>query len=126
MLATRSMGLKLGSPPRRWERGKMPPGAGAVPGSNRRPGLNLPGAMAIVISQPTRIASERQIHVQTQPAHAAAPSANAVNTPLSSPNDAQLLQRVAAHDRQAFAQLYDRYATILFSTICRVLNNRDE
>src|SRR5262245_34386473 len=114
-----------------WEGGNVQPGAGAGPNPpgqclNAPPpaaGLNLPGAMAIVISQPTRIASERRIHVQTQLAHAAA---NSVNTPLSSPNDAQLLQRVAAHDRQAFAQLYDRYATILFSTICRVLGNRDD
>jgi RNA polymerase sigma-70 factor (ECF subfamily) len=80
--------------------------------------------MSIVISQPTRIASERrsQIDIDTEPAHAAA---NPVNTPLQ-PNDAQLLQRVAARDRQAFAQLYDRYSTLLFSTVLRVLNNREE
>jgi RNA polymerase sigma-70 factor (ECF subfamily) len=50
----------------------------------------------------------------------------AVNPSLSTSDDTQLLRRVAHGDRQAFSQLYDRYAGVLYSTIVRVLNNTEE
>ena len=51
----------------------------------------------------------------------------AVNTPLTiTIDDAELLRRVAQRDRQAFSQLYDRYAGVLHSTILRILNNHEE
>ncbi|HYV30081.1 MAG TPA: sigma-70 family RNA polymerase sigma factor [Candidatus Binatia bacterium] len=49
-----------------------------------------------------------------------------MNTPPTTIDDAQLLQRVGQRDRQAFSQLYDRYAAILYTTILRVLNHSDE
>ena len=54
---------------------------------------------------------------------------NAVNTPGSpgaALDDAQLLRRIAGRDREAFSQLYDRYAGVLYSTVLRILNNPDE
>lgn len=51
---------------------------------------------------------------------------SSVNTPLTTPDDVQLLRQVGQRDRQAFAQLYDRYAGVLYSTIHRVLNNPEE
>jgi RNA polymerase sigma-70 factor (ECF subfamily) len=51
---------------------------------------------------------------------------SSVNTPLTTTDDVQLLRQVSQRDRQAFAQLYDRYAGVLYSTIYRVLNNPDE
>ena len=51
---------------------------------------------------------------------------NALHNPLTTFEDAQLLRRVAERDRQAFAQLYDRYSGVLYSTALRVLNHREE
>jgi RNA polymerase sigma-70 factor (ECF subfamily) len=79
--------------------------------------------MPIVISQPTWIALGPSAPVRARPADA---EAYLVNTPPLLPDDVELLQRVAQRDRQAFAQIYDRYAGLLFSTIQRVLNNPDE
>ena len=56
----------------------------------------------------------------------AARNTNAVNDPGSAPDDAQLLRRIAARDRDAFSQLYDRYNGVLYSTVFRVLNHPDE
>ncbi len=39
--------------------------------------------------------------------------------------EAALVGRVAAGDRRAFEELYDRFAGVLFSTAFRVLNNRE-
>jgi len=41
-------------------------------------------------------------------------------------DDAELLQRIAQRDRQAFSQLYDRYSGVLYSTTLRILNNPEE
>ena len=41
-------------------------------------------------------------------------------------NDVELLKAVAARDEAALAQLYDRYRTILFGLLMRILNNREE
>jgi RNA polymerase sigma-70 factor (ECF subfamily) len=49
-----------------------------------------------------------------------------VNNPPATTDDAQLLQRIGQHDRQAVSQLYDRYAGVLYSTILRVLNDPKE
>jgi len=49
-----------------------------------------------------------------------------VNTPLTTTDDAQLLARVGQRDRQAFSQLYNRYSSILYSTILRVVNNAED
>ena len=53
-------------------------------------------------------------------------SPTALNNPSTTVDDAQLLARIAQRDRQAFSQLYDRYAGILYSTIFRVLNNPED
>ena len=41
-------------------------------------------------------------------------------------NDVELLKAIAARDEAALAQLYDRYRTILFGLLMRILNNREE
>jgi len=41
-------------------------------------------------------------------------------------DDTQLLRRIAERDRQAFSQFYDRYATLLYSTVLRALNHRED
>jgi RNA polymerase sigma-70 factor, ECF subfamily len=41
-------------------------------------------------------------------------------------DDALLLQRVARRDREAFAQLYERYSGILYSTVWRIVGNSEE
>jgi RNA polymerase sigma-70 factor (ECF subfamily) len=41
-------------------------------------------------------------------------------------DDAQLLQRIAQGDRQAFSQLYDRYSGVLYSTTIRILKDPEE
>ena len=40
--------------------------------------------------------------------------------------DVELLKAIAARDEAALAQLYDRYRTILFGLLMRILNNREE
>lgn len=47
-------------------------------------------------------------------------------TPSAALDDARLLGRIARRDREAFSQLYDRYAGLLYSTAMRVLNDPDE
>ena len=49
-----------------------------------------------------------------------------VNERPSTIDDAQLLQRIAQQDRQAFSQLYDRYSGVLYSTTLRILNDHHE
>jgi RNA polymerase sigma-70 factor (ECF subfamily) len=51
---------------------------------------------------------------------------NSPGTPGAALDDVRLLQRIARRDREAFSQLYDRYAGVLYSTVMRVLNNPDE
>jgi RNA polymerase sigma-70 factor (ECF subfamily) len=51
---------------------------------------------------------------------------DAVNTPPATIDEAQLLQRIAQRDRQAFSQLYDRYAGVLYSTTIRILKDSHE
>ena len=46
-------------------------------------------------------------------------------TPSAALDDARLLGRIARRDREAFSQLYDRYAGLLYSTAMRVLNDPD-
>ena len=46
-------------------------------------------------------------------------------TPQTTP-DAELIQRVAGGDREAFAELYDRFAAILFGIVLRILRSRAE
>src|SRR5438270_460258 len=40
--------------------------------------------------------------------------------------DAELIQRVAGGDREGFAELYDRFAAILFGIVLRILRSRAE
>ncbi len=49
-----------------------------------------------------------------------------VNHPPNTPDEVELLRRIARQDRQAFAQLYDRYAGVLFATAFRVVNDHEE
>jgi RNA polymerase sigma-70 factor (ECF subfamily) len=46
-------------------------------------------------------------------------------TPQTTP-DAELIQRVADGDREGFAELYDRFAAILFGIVLRILRSRAE
>lgn len=39
--------------------------------------------------------------------------------------EVQLMQRLGKGDRQSFAELYDRFSSVLFSIACRVLNNHE-
>jgi RNA polymerase sigma-70 factor (ECF subfamily) len=41
-------------------------------------------------------------------------------------SDVLLLKAIAARDEAALAELYDRYRTILFGQLMRILNNREE
>jgi RNA polymerase sigma-70 factor, ECF subfamily len=45
---------------------------------------------------------------------------------LAQESDILLLKAIAARDEAALAQLYDRYRTILFGLLMRILNNREE
>ena len=47
-------------------------------------------------------------------------------TPASALDDERLLRRIARREREAFSQLYDRYAGVLYSTAMRVLNDSNE
>jgi len=49
-----------------------------------------------------------------------------VNEPLTTTDEAQLVQRIAQRDRQAFSQLYNRYANLLYGTAMRIVNHPDE
>ena len=40
--------------------------------------------------------------------------------------DVELLQRIGAKDRAAFAEFYDKYSTLLFSIASRILNDAGE
>ena len=55
--------------------------------------------------------------------------ASVVNTPVtpaSALDDERLIRRIARREREAFSQLYDRYAGVLYSTAMRVLNDAKE
>ena len=49
-----------------------------------------------------------------------------VNENAAHPSDAELLQRISAGDRAAFAAFYDRHATLMFSVACKVLRDQGE
>jgi RNA polymerase sigma-70 factor (ECF subfamily) len=44
----------------------------------------------------------------------------------SAPTDVHLLQRIAAHDTAALAELYDRHSRLLFGLILRIVRDRGE
>ena len=44
----------------------------------------------------------------------------------SDPTDVSLLQRIAARDTAALAELYDRHSRLLFSLILRIVRDRGE
>jgi RNA polymerase sigma-70 factor (ECF subfamily) len=46
-----------------------------------------------------------------------------VNEQKTRDRDIELLQRIGAKDRAAFAEFYDKYSTLLFSIACKILNN---
>lgn len=46
-----------------------------------------------------------------------------VNDPMAPDVDGELLQRISAGDRAAFAEFYDRHSTMMFSVACKILNN---
>jgi RNA polymerase sigma-70 factor, ECF subfamily len=45
---------------------------------------------------------------------------------VSDPSDLNLLQRIAARDTAALAELYDRHSRLLFSLILRIVRDRGE
>lgn len=49
-----------------------------------------------------------------------------VNDETEPDKDAELLRRVAAGDRGAFAEFYDRHSTLMFSVACKILNDPTE
>jgi len=49
-----------------------------------------------------------------------------VNEPTAPDQDVELLQRIAAGDREAFATFYDKHSTLMFSVAVRVLNDQTE
>jgi RNA polymerase sigma-70 factor (ECF subfamily) len=49
-----------------------------------------------------------------------------MNDLLTFHDDALLLQRIARRDREALAQLYDRYSTTLYSTVLQIVGNSDD
>jgi RNA polymerase sigma-70 factor (ECF subfamily) len=60
-------------------------------------------------------------------ARAVAPVERAVVSSPSTPaEDAGLLRRIAARDREAFSEFYDRFAGVLFSVAVRILQNDTE
>jgi RNA polymerase sigma-70 factor (ECF subfamily) len=50
----------------------------------------------------------------------------AVNEQESMVSDNELLRRIAAGDRPAFAEFYDRHATLMFSVACKILHDAGE
>src|SRR5678815_1887843 len=49
-----------------------------------------------------------------------------VSPAQTSVDDGQLMQRIATREREAFSQLYDRYATVLYSMALRILTDAEE
>lgn len=49
-----------------------------------------------------------------------------VNDETAPDLDGELLRRIGAGDRDAFAEFYDRYSTLMFSVACKILNNSNE
>jgi RNA polymerase sigma-70 factor (ECF subfamily) len=49
-----------------------------------------------------------------------------VHKPATSADDAELLQKISRRDANAFAALYDRYATVLYSLCLAILKKPDE
>jgi RNA polymerase sigma-70 factor (ECF subfamily) len=52
--------------------------------------------------------------------------ATSVNDPESPDRDIELLRQIAAGDRAAFAEFYDRHSTLMFSVACKILNDASE
>jgi RNA polymerase sigma-70 factor (ECF subfamily) len=49
-----------------------------------------------------------------------------VNEQQTKDKDIELLQRIGARDRSAFAEFYDKYSALLFSIACRILHDASE
>ena len=49
-----------------------------------------------------------------------------VNEPVPSDQDGELLRRIAAQDRAAFAEFYDRHSTLMFSVAAKILRDTSE
>jgi|SRR5579862_2906772 len=49
-----------------------------------------------------------------------------VNDQEAQDRDIELLRQIAAGDRAAFADFYDRHSTLMFSVACRILNDPGE
>ena len=49
-----------------------------------------------------------------------------VNDKTAPDKDVELLRRIAAGDRSAFAEFYDRHSTLMFSVACKILNDPGE
>jgi len=53
-------------------------------------------------------------------------STKPVNEPEATDRDIELLRQIAAGDRAAFAEFYDRHCTLMFSVASKILNNTGE
>jgi RNA polymerase sigma-70 factor (ECF subfamily) len=60
------------------------------------------------------------------PALACSVLAQSVNDTENMERDIDLLRRIAATDRGAFAEFYDRHSTLMFSVACKILNDQTE
>ena len=49
-----------------------------------------------------------------------------VNESEATDRDIELLRQIAAGDRAAFAEFYDRHSTLMFSVACKILNDPGE
>jgi RNA polymerase sigma-70 factor (ECF subfamily) len=52
--------------------------------------------------------------------------AQPVNDTENLEQDIELLRKIAAADRGAFAEFYDRHSTLMFSVACKILNDQTE
>ena len=53
-------------------------------------------------------------------------STKPVNEPEATDRDIELLRQIAAGDRAAFAEFYDRHSMLMFSVAAKILNNTGE
>jgi RNA polymerase sigma-70 factor (ECF subfamily) len=63
---------------------------------------------------------------QGRPGHARPFLIERVNETAAPDLDGELLRRIAARDRAAFAEFYDRHAALMFSVATRILNDAGE
>lgn len=107
----------------------MPPAAllhGPMPECARRPAPARTKLASVYCHRykPAQIGRLRPVTCDRAPAVELA--VNPVNASHQSLDDMQWLRRIARRDHAALALFYDRYSGMLYSTLVRALNNRQE